>query len=290
MKVIKFFMMLSVFWLLSIQSRCKKEEEIDSCANLGVFKAGFMLGEIVGDSLVETDTIMNINFQVAMRADDNYDSVKWRIGGDPRDFLNQQTVKLSFPSSLAGESIKVTMFARGKPNNVCPLPTNDDGLDTVVKYFKIACNPNFVECKNSPKISNKIQTFIGKWRGSNSDNPNREFDVQIVDFGEGPSIRNDTLFYNLRIYNLPENCGGPQDFLNSATTACGGKVTNPFFYAPEVEEFGFSSFYVSGGIGAGCCPPMAMFGRIDKKDRNMITINQILNKTGAKKTFVGRRL
>lgn len=289
MKVTKFVMMLSVFWLLSIQSRCKKEEE-DDCANQGFFKAGFTVGEMVGDSLVATDTIMNVNFQLAVRADQKYDSIKWRIGDDSREYTNQQTVKLNFRPEFAGEKLKVTLFARGKPHFVCALPSYDDGLDTVVKYFTIACNPSFSECRRGTSKLSKAQLYMGKWRGSDSDNPSREFDVQIVDLGDDPNSLDDTMFYNLRVYNLPESCGGPQDFLNSSFTACGGKVVNPFFFAPEIQEFGYNGFYLDGKTTpSGCCGQMKMFGIVDKKDINKIIIYQT-PKTGLKKTFIGRRL
>ena len=284
MKLVKFLLSMSIVWVLTIQSRCKKEQ--DPCENQAQFKADFTIGEMVQDSFVPTDTLLNVNFQVAVKANDKYQSFKWKIGDEPRDFANQQTVKLNFPADLAGRTFKITLFAKGVTNPDCvPLP-NDDGLDTIIKQFTIGCNANFQECKSATRSIK--QAYLGKWRGSLDDAPNHEFDIQIADFGADPNVSDDTLFYNLRLYNLPEGCGGPQTF--NAVTACGGKTISPFFYANEISEFGYNGFYISDAFGIGCCPPIKMYGQVVKSPQNLLIIYLTHKKDGKKQKFTGRRL
>ena len=271
-------MLLSSLWLISIQSRCKDEPTPDPCLAKKTPTADFAIAEMVGDSLVTTDTISNTEMQVVVHASPLYQSYKWKIGSDPREWTTSR-VTLSFDNSLSGETIQVTLIAKQAVDKTCFL--DDDGIDTIVKKFTIAC-PSDLRCINAPVTFKRH--YLGKWRGIIQDEPNKEFDVSIVDFGRDPNERDDTVFYDMRIYNLPENCGG-----NQKTGACGGQIISPYFFAPTISEGGYKAFYCRREYQFTCCPPMSMFGKIDPNDRNRITI--YMNYTdGRKRIFNGRRL
>ncbi|MDZ7878184.1 MAG: hypothetical protein U5L45_10965 [Saprospiraceae bacterium] len=285
MKIFNFLFSIIFIYAVCIQSHCKKEEE-NLCLKIPLFKADFMIGETIQDSLIPTDTILNVNFQVTLKANEKYESIKWKVGEDPRNFENQQVVKLNFKPNNAGETIQVTLFAKGKSDATCPLLPNDDGLDTIVKSFTIACNKNIGGC-NSTSL-NINQQYLGKWKGSLDDNLNRQFVVQIVDFGEDPNSRDDTLFYDMRIYNLPEGCGGT--WLPNNYDGCGGDKISPSSVAYPITEPSFKGFY-SGFAASPCCSGnILMFGKIDNLDRNKIIIYVKDKSNSSLKIFRGSRV
>ena len=266
MKTFKIFMMLAVIGVLSVQSRCKKDQDPGPCFGATPFKADFTLGEIIGDSLVATDTLTF--YRMTARAAEKYASIKWEIGSDPRGFDNQQEVGLNFGDATIGQTFTVRMIAKGTPNTACY--PNDDGIDTVTKQFTRVCavgSGNWSCMKQpGPKYTPPV---YGIWRGSMSDNPNREFDITFVAFGEYPPPGANAGFGS-RLFNLPEGCGGP--WVTGNLNGCGGGPALPTSAGRSIGT-GALAFYSDNSSGSRCCPfNSKMFGRVLGKDRNQIVI------------------
>jgi hypothetical protein len=280
MKVFKICLVLIAIGVLIIQSGCKK----DPCLIENYFKADFTLGEIIGDSLIATDTLTF--YRMTAHAAAKYDYMKWEIGSDPRNFENQQEVGLNFGTEYVGQTFTVRLIAKGKANTAC-FP-DDDGIDTVTKKITRVCSIGSGEysCLNQPSLKHLPAPF-GVWRGSVSDNPTREFDVTLVDFGQYPPPGANS-GYNSRLFNLTEGCGGP--WMTNNLNGCGGGPAEPTSKGLEVAT-GALAFYAKNTEGTRCCMAFkTLFGRVNEKDRNQIAIYMTQFSTGQKTVFTGRRI
>ena len=245
-----------------------KDEPTDPCDIDKSFKANFVIGEMIKDSFMITDTISNPDMLMTAVGDGWYKSYRWTIGDDPREFTTQK-VKLSFADALSGRTFSIRLIAE-RDNAGCS--QRGIQIDTIVKKFTVAVPKTCDYCKAPVKFE---RAFIGKWRGSLSNAPNEIFDINIVDFGRRPDTSILTLFWGMRIYNLPKGCGGLQ-----GKGACGGLEVNPVFYAPET--FGgyrnFTSSITSSrdNNSGGCCyccnGPFTLYGSVDIADRNKISV------------------
>jgi hypothetical protein len=263
MKLINLYPLLAVIIILSVQSRCKRESDL--CLNPSPFKADFTLGEIIGDSLVATDTLTF--FRMTARAAEKYASIKWEIGNDARNFENKQEVNLDFNTPLIGQTFTVRMIAKGQPNTMC-FP-DDDGIDTVTKQFTRVCTTIQYSCLNKSGYK-YIPPVFGVWRGATTDNPNHTFEVTLVDFGEYAQPGASVAGQGSRIFNLPEGCGGV--WIRGNLNGCGGGPALPISMGREIGV-GALAFSSDDASGSSCCPYNSkMFGRITDKARKEIII------------------
>lgn len=283
MKIFKSLLFLTVVATVGIQSKCKKDPDPNPCLDSSPFKADFTLGEMIGDSLVATDTLTY--YRMTARAVAKYSSIKWQIGSDPRSFDNQQEVGLNFGGATIGQTFVVRMIATGVANTAC-FP-NDDGIDTVTKQFTRVCAIGSGEysCISKPGIK-YVSPVYGVWRGSMKDNPNRVFDITFVEFGEYPPPGANSGF-GTRLFNLPEGCGGPWTIGN--LEGCGGGPALPTSKGRLVAP-GAVAFSSDERTGSDCCPyNTKMFGRVLGKERNEIII-YITDSNKKTTVFNGKRV
>ena len=250
------------------------------CDGKTIFKANFDICEylIDSDSLYVTDTIAN--FEVWIRTVGTYDSVQITVGGDPRVFKST-LFKLNFKDSEIGQTIPVRMIGYKKTPSGCF--TNEKTADTLTKSFVVVCSRNWSCANVYPSVE---YPFVGKFKGFNADEPNKEFVVTIVNYGPMPGISS-SIPWDIQIYNLPNGCGGTR-----ANNFCGdGLTTGQNLGALSGQNVGFRSFQAYNVVGNGeCCTDIRMWGYLAPTDRNTITIwHRKYDKSNPRK-FVGKRI
>lgn len=280
MKKLLFFIVLSLICGIG----CKKDKPapVDPCAGKTPFKADFNICESNEDSLYVTDTIAN--FEVWIKTVGDYESFEITVGDDPRVF-NSNLFKLNLNDSEIGKTIPVKMKGYKRTTSGCF--TNEKTVDSLTKNFVVVCSRNW-NCSNRyPSVE---YPFVGKFKGFNADEPNKEFIVTIVNFGffTGTST---SIKWDVQIYNLPNGCGGTR-----ANNFCGDGLTiGQNLGAIEGINKGFRSFRAlnvpDDGSGVGkCCGDIRMWGYVSPNDRNTITIwHRKYDKTNPRK-FVGKRI
>lgn len=275
------FLVLSLLIFYS----CKKtSESYNDCQYKTPLSAAFLIGETVTGKFYETDTIDIISNSLLLKATGGYDSISWKIGDDQRTF-NTRSVALQFGITEIGKTILVKTTVLGKSNFKC-FP-NGKTNDTKEKSFTIVCSDS-VQAKFL-NVPYKKPKFLGKWSGSNIDNTKDIFTVNVVNLGIDPNLSDDTLFYGIRIYNLPKGCGGKVNYIQPDNSSCGGTEISPSYYAHQPNQWGYAGFSMSVDPMVGCCPGVNMFGHVYKNDSIRIEY-EILNLTPVKKIFLGKRL
>ncbi len=262
---------------------CKKDPKptpVNPCDGKTAFKADFEICEylIDFDSLYVTDTIAN--FEVWIRTVGTYDAVKITVGSDARVFTSNK-FKLNLNDSEIGQTIPVTMI--GYRNKVSGCFPGERTADTVTKSFVVIC-PMGNNCANIYPAKNQYP-FVGKFKGYNEDEPNKEFVVTIVNYGTAPGST--SLLWDIQVYNLPNGCGGTRDNLS-----CGdGLTTGQNLLSVGAQSWGFRSFASAYDPNPDwCCQNIRMWGYINSSDRNTITIwHRKFDKTSPRK-FVGKRI
>lgn len=156
---------LSIIGLMMC-SNCSDPIDIQTkrnpCAGKSVYTGDFYILENVGDSLVQTDTVLRYNY-ITFRASDSYYSYEWNIGDDPRVHTKKEVTLLFMEAE--GE-IKVTLKSKNK-DNCFPDAPNDT---TVIRSIYI------VEWQNAP--------IIGKYIGYFENTPTIEDSIEIKLSGE----------------------------------------------------------------------------------------------------------
>ncbi len=94
------------------------------------FKMEYSMGYGEDEQWYEADTILEV-MTVRFSAIGNYDSIKWKVGLDPRVFTKKE-FSLEFDNQ---DNIQIRMIGFRAPNLDC-FP-NDDGVDTVLKQLTI---------------------------------------------------------------------------------------------------------------------------------------------------------
>jgi hypothetical protein len=281
MKRLLFFALLAIAFF----SSCKddpKPTPVNPCEGKTSFKADFDICESTEDSLYVTDTIAN--FEVWIRTNGTYDSVKIRVGDDPKVFTSNK-FKLEFNDSEIGQTLPVKMIGFRKKTNDCFV--GEKTVDSLTKNFTVVCSRNWVCANAYPSVE---YPFVGKFKGFNLDEPTKEFIVTIVNFGPNPRLSS-SIPWDVQIYNLPSGCGGTR-----ANNFCGdGLVTGQGLWALPGINIGFRSFRtlnVPDNVGEvnTCCSNIRMWGYVNPSDRNTITIwHRKYDKTNPRK-FVGKRI
>jgi hypothetical protein len=267
-----------------IFNSCKKTPELyNDCEFKRPVSAAFLIGESVTGKFYETDTIDIVSNSLLIKSTGGYDSIYWKIGDDQRTF-NTRTVALQFGITEIGKTIIVKNSVQGKSDLKC-FP-NGKTSDIQEKSFTIVCVDS-VQAKslNVPYTKPK---FLGKWSGSNTDNSKDIFTVNMVNLGIDPNLSDDTIFYGIRIYNLPKGCGGKVNYSQPDNSSCGGAAISPSYYAHQPNQWGYAGFSMSVDPMVGCCPGVNMFGYVYKNDSIRIEY-EILNPTPVKKIFLGKR-
>ena len=111
-----------------------KEPVVDPCEGVeevtADFKMEYSMGYNEDERWFDADTVLEIT-RVRFSAEGNYDSIKWKVGLDPREFVEKK-FSLRFDDS---GSVQVRMIAYRAPNVSC-FP-DDDGVDTLIKQLVI---------------------------------------------------------------------------------------------------------------------------------------------------------
>lgn len=249
---------------------CNRDPEIDLCIDAEPVTAKFDFVQVLGDSLVVIDTVLvNPNTfrrfatqTVTFLARDKYQSVKWKVGNDPREFTEEK-FSLDFRYDALGE-IPVKLSVSKIPNVRC-FP-NDDGLDSLSKSFVIL-----------PKLEWPF-AFEGKFEGFHKDEPTKRFTIEIKDFGDTPPHAEG--WYGIRLFNLPEGCGG--------------EVFDVENFSPSVSSLTYKRFYLKQNATflKYSCPEFEyLYGKVSSKGDSI----HIKYKSGVSgqfltKEFLGRRL
>ena len=257
-----------------------KPAPANPCDGKTAFKVDFDICEnLIGfDSLYVTDTIAN--FEVWIRTVGTYDSVKITVGSDARVFTTNK-FKLDLHDSEIGQTIPVKMIGYRKKSNDCFV--GEKVTDSLAKSFVVVC-PMGANCANIYPAKAEYP-FVGKFKGYNEDEPNKEFIVTIVNYGNPPGST--SLRWNIQIYNLPNGCGGTRDNLS-----CGDGLTiGQNLLSMPGESWGFRSFAAFSNIQPGwCCANIRMFGYVTPSDRNTINIwHRKYDNTNPRK-FIGKRI
>ena len=262
---------------------CKKDKPtpVDPCASKTAFKADFDICEKVEDSLYVTDTIAN--FEVWIRTKGDYDAFEITVGNDARVFKSN-LFKLVFNDSEIGQTISVKM--KGYKSKTSGCFPNEKTVDSLTKNFVVACSRNWSCSKRFPSVE---YPFVGKFKGFNADEPDKEFTVNIVNFGLDPRGGATSIPWEIQIYNLPIGCGGTR-----ANNFCGdgGVTTGQNMWAETPTDAGFRSFQAASPTEKSgvCCQDIRMWGYVSPLDRNTITIwHRKFDGTKPRK-FVGKRI
>lgn len=158
----------------------------DPCYEVTEVKANFNFYEGIGDTLIQSDTVLNLF--VVFKAEGEYDKVKWKIGDDAREFTEEQ-FSLAFRDT---GTYKVTLMVERTPNKSC-FP-NDDGLDTLVKYF------------TRVKGLGDNHPIIGDYHGYLESNPEDTFTVNVkyeLEWQGDPTDPTDKHFF---VFNINKGC------------------------------------------------------------------------------------
>jgi len=170
---------------------CTDKHVEDPCQGKVQPVAEFTMKEIVGDTAFVADTVFNDN-EVQFEALTQYQTVKWKVGNDPRDFT-QPKFHLYFLNDLI--TISITFTGKNEPNKMC-FP-NDNGVYSGVKQLTTV--------EQFDKSILTLSPLIGRYKGYFTNNPSDTFTVRIEYFDSSkydPSITGLKNFY--WISNIPK--------------------------------------------------------------------------------------
>ena len=196
--------------------------------------AEFAIKEIVGDTAFVADTVFRDN-AVQFEALTQYQTVKWKIGNDPRDF-SQPKFQLYFFNDLT--TIPITFTGTNQPNKMC-FP-NDNGVYSGVKQLTTV--------EQFDKSTLTLSPLVGRYRGYFTNNPSDTFTARIEYFDSSkydPSITGLKNFY--WISNIPK---GYKDSTSSAALEYPELSYGlPIEMGYKCFEFGWSATNCNSGNG-----------------------------------------
>lgn len=242
---------------------CSEDEELP-CANVNLPAISIETLSAVEDSLFKEDTFLvsatseaNVTFSVSANQRD-YDSLVWRIGSDPRAFT-EPTFSLWFDKRDVGE-LEIELIMWRRPSACFP----DDSVVNLKKKIHILSR------EDTP------YAFEGTFTGHNESDPDRKFDVTVVNFGPYPPP-NDSAQYWLHVHNLTEGCGGEEISL--------------YNQIPGMEWASYRHFYLNGDANFNNCPEIEGYGRIDSTGTLIIDYRYLILNTAEERQdrFVGTR-
>lgn len=171
---------------------CKKNKTERPCDITQMPSGKFVTKEILGDTSFIADTIFRNNY-VQFQTLDNYESVNWKLGSDPRDWTNQN-FQLSFINAL-GE-VPINFLGRKTANTLC-FP-QDNG--------KYGSSQNLVLLEQSEKPTLTISPLVGRYKGTFTNNATDTFIMRIEYFDSlkyDVGVTGSKNFY--WISNIPKN-------------------------------------------------------------------------------------
>jgi hypothetical protein len=247
--------LLLLFILLSL-SACKKQK-ISPCAGKERPVTDFVIKEHVGSQTFGADTIYRNNY-VTFEAIGDYDSVRWKIGNDPRKYT-QKEFALSFHQVLGAITVHLKAFK--KPDTNCF--ADDDGVYELTKTFTVL--------EPFDKSSLTKSPLIGRYKGYNEGSPQDTFTVRIEYFDNekySTSLFGTKNFY--WISNLPKGY-----FWDQGSQAYG----NPELHHGQQMEMGYKAF--GFGSGASC---NGGYGRLSS---DTLYVDYGVEVGNCKKRFIG---
>jgi hypothetical protein len=167
MKTIVPFLSLLLFFTFSIGTNCRKKHD-NPCEGLAKPTGRFLIKEMIGDTAFIADTIFRDNY-VQFQAIDDYGSVTWKLGSDPRDWTSPDFF-LSLHTAL-GE-VPIQFSGRKAPNPQC-FP-GDSGI------YSSTRNLTMVEQVTKPY--NTISPLVGTYTGYFINAPLDTFTVRLEYF------------------------------------------------------------------------------------------------------------
>ena len=138
------------------------------CSSISKPDGKFVIKEVLGDTSFIADTIYRNNY-VQFMALDNYESVNWNLGSDPRIWTNQN-FSLSLINALG--NIPINFIGRRNPNINC-FPQDSGNYMSSQKI-------TMVEQIEKPIL--KISPLVGKYKGVFSNNLLDTFTIRIEYF------------------------------------------------------------------------------------------------------------
>lgn len=167
MKIIMPILSLILFSITTVSTSCRKKQE-NTCEGLSKPSGHFVTKELIGDTAFIADTIFRDNY-VGLQALDNYGSVTWKLGSDPRIWTAPE-FSLSFLTTLG--TLPISFTGKKNPNNQC-FP-GDDGT------YSSSNNLTLVEQVEKQFIT--LSPLIGKYKGYFTDSPSDTFTVRLEYF------------------------------------------------------------------------------------------------------------
>ena len=186
-----FILLFMIYWFLWLQACRPKPPEPDPClgknpvtADFHIYE-GFPGGYPDGWELYDTDTVATGS--VIFKALEEGAQYEWRLG---RETIRERSFARSdFPR---GTTIPVSLKVTKTPDNDC-FP-EDSGIVTKIRWFYTT--PSGCE--------NRFSNLKGRFRGYNSDNPDKLVTIEIDPCFRPPEDRLNRTFP--RIINLVSNC------------------------------------------------------------------------------------
>jgi hypothetical protein len=263
----------STIALAIISLGCKKSgpgaDANAPCGGFAPFKATATINEMIEGTnrTVPVDTI--VNFQAFLQAQSNAQSAsvsyEWQVsnnGGQPSTYT-QPSFSLRFGPELMGERIDVMLIA--KRNGISPCPS-EDNVDTVWRSFYIYTNDKADTLLHRPFIVEN--NITGRWLGSYTDDPARQFVVTVADFGFSPTL-DSVAHYGVRLFNMPEGCGNRPSWASNPCTF----AILPSSYSHPID-YGSSSFTVNQRFTNDCqCTAVSLYGYIPYGNRDSLVMD-----------------
>lgn len=148
---------ITLLFMATGMAACTRWYNGDPCPGAGTIPAGFYIGEYVKDTFMQTDTSFT-NREIIFNANENYDSISWKIGDDPRRFTNK-AVALRF---LTTENLSATLSAH-RLNSDC-------------SHTPFTSTQSLVLLTDNGTV---ISPLVGEYHGYNTDRPSDTFTVAV---------------------------------------------------------------------------------------------------------------
>ncbi|MBS1508043.1 MAG: hypothetical protein JSS79_15490 [Bacteroidetes bacterium] len=229
---------------LLFSNGCSEHHE-DPCKALSATSADFSIMEYHGYAYplnklwkyYPSDTVSSLYIQFVAK-DSTADSYEWHIG---TGVYSKRSVSLSFPNTIVGQSVPITLILSKKPNLNC-FP-NNRGVDTLTKrvYFLDDCVSPLVKGKfngyntNAPKDTFSITIDLCKYnqfniRGTNMTSLFRDRDCPTIFYS------NAVIGYRELYFSSDGSLCGSSGIGGTAMIGPGkDQITVDYYYYPTID-------------------------------------------------------
>jgi hypothetical protein len=159
---------LTLAFILLLAGSCRTKHDQNPCEGKTKPSGQFVMQELIGDTAFTADTVFRDNY-VQFEALDNYESIAWKLGSDPR-IRTDSLFSLSFITALG--TIPINFTGKKTPNTVCF--SGDNGS------YSSAKNLTIVEQVEKPNIT--LSPLVGRYKGYFTDFPTDTFTVRLEYF------------------------------------------------------------------------------------------------------------